>query len=158
MPRGDIMHLHSLHPYRTWDTFLHATWAHCWCQLVGLGAILMQVTADGGTNIVAHSSCSLTNCKSRYSQTEREAPAVVWGIEHFHLYLYWSSDHKSLEIIFNNPICKVTARLDRLQQWQKLYKTKLVYQPEADNPADYMSHHSAPKQSDSQSFIKSGFL
>ena len=69
------------------------------------------MTAHGGTNIVAYASRSLTDCESRYSQTEREALAVVWGIEHFHLYLYGSSfqvikDHKPLETIFNNPPAK----------------------------------------------------
>ena len=44
---------------------------------VGLGAILTQVKADGGTNIVAYASRSLTDCESRYSQTEREALPVV---------------------------------------------------------------------------------
>ena len=83
---------------------------------VGLGAILTQVTAEGGTNIVAYASRSLTDCESRYSQTKREALAVVWEIEHFHLYLYGSSfqvitDYEPLETIFNNPTCKVTARL-----------------------------------------------
>jgi len=87
---------------------------------VGQGAILTQVTADGRTILVAYASRSLSDCESRYSQTEREALAVVWGIEHFHLYLYGSSvqiitDHKPLETIFNNPTCKATARLERLQ-------------------------------------------
>ena len=108
---------------------------------VGLGAILTQVTADGGTNIVAYASRSLTDCESRYSQTEGEALAVVWGIEHFHLYLYGSSfqiitDHKPLETIFNNPTCKATARLERLQLRLQPYKTNVVYKPGANNPAD----------------------
>ena len=34
---------------------------------VGLGAILIQVTADGGMNIVAYASRSLTDCEGRYS-------------------------------------------------------------------------------------------
>ena len=119
---------------------------------VGLGAILTQVTADGGTNIVAYASRSLTDCESRYSQTEREALAVVWGIEHFHLYLYGSSfqiitDHKPLETIFNNPTCKATARLERLQLRLQPYKTNVVYKPGANNSADYMSRHPDPKQS-----------
>ena len=101
---------------------------------VGLGAILTQVTADGGTNIVAYASRSLTDCESRYSQSEREALAVVWGIEHFHLYLYGSSfqvttDHKPLEPIFTNPTCKATARVERLQLRLQPYKTKVVYKP-----------------------------
>ena len=119
---------------------------------VGLGAILTQVTADGGTNIVAYASRSLTDCESRYSQTEREALAVVWEIEHFHLYLYGSSfqiitDHKPLETIFNNPTCKATARLERLQLRLQPYKTNVVYKPGANNPADHMSRHPDPKQS-----------
>lgn len=52
---------------------------------VGLGAILTQLTADGGMNIIAYASRSLTDCESRYSQTEREALAVIWGVGHFHL-------------------------------------------------------------------------
>ena len=34
---------------------------------VGVGVILSQVTAHGGTNIVAYASRSLTDCESRYS-------------------------------------------------------------------------------------------
>ena len=125
---------------------------------VGLGAILTQVTADGGTNIVAYASRSLTDCESRYSQTEREALAVVWGIEHFHLYLYGSSfqvttDHKPLETIFNNPTCKATARVERLQLRLQPYKTKVVYKPGANNPADYMSRHPDPKQSQASNHL-----
>ena len=98
---------------------------------VGLGAFLTQVTAHGGTNIIAYASRSLTDCESRYSQTEKEALAVVWGIEHFHLYLYGSSfqviaDHKPLETIFNNPTCKATARLERLQLRLQPCKTKII--------------------------------
>ena len=94
---------------------------------------------------------SLT-AKAVYSQTQREVLAVVWGIEHFHLYLYGSlfqviTDHKLLETVFNNPTCKATARLERLQLRLQPYKVKVVYKPGADNPADYMSRHPDPKQS-----------
>ena len=119
---------------------------------VGLGAILTQVATDRGTNIVAYASRSLTDCESRYSQTEREALAVVWGIAHFHLYLYGSSfenitDHKPLEAIFNNPTCKATARLERLQLCLQPYKTNVFYKPGENSQADYMSRHPDPKQS-----------
>ena len=117
---------------------------------VRLGAILTQVTAHGGTNIIAYASRSLTDPESRYSQTDREALAVVWGIQHFHLYLYGSSfqviaDHEPLETIFNNPTCKATARLERLQLRLQPCKTKIIYKPGVDNPADYMTRHSDPK-------------
>ena len=117
---------------------------------VGLGAIVTQVTTDGGTKIVAYASRSLTDCESRNSQTEREALAVVWGIKHFHLYLYGSffqiiTDHKPLETIFNNLICKATARLERLQLRLQPHKTNVVYKPGVNNPADYMSRDPDPK-------------
>ena len=68
---------------------------------VGLGAILMQ--SDGHeTRPVAYASRTLTDVERRYSQTEREALAVVWVCEKFHLYLYGTTfklftDHKPLE-------------------------------------------------------------
>lgn len=120
---------------------------------VGLGAILIQVTADGGMNIVAYASRSLTDCEGRYSHwTEREALTVIWAIEHFHLYLYGAPfrvtmDHKTLETIFKNLTFKAcaTARLERLQLRLQSYKTTIVYKPGPDNPADYMSRHPNPK-------------
>ncbi|KAK3754982.1 hypothetical protein QZH41_004427 [Actinostola sp. cb2023] len=125
---------------------------------VGLGAILAQVTHDQGRNVVAYASRSLTDCESRYSQTEREALAVVWGTEHFHLYLHGSSfqaitDHKPLETIFNKSTCKATARLERLQLRLQPYKITVVYRPGADNPADYMSRHPDPKHSTSPNHL-----
>lgn len=45
--------------------------------------------------------------ESRYSQKEREMLAVVWGVEHFHLYVYgvqfsFITDHEPLIGIFKN--------------------------------------------------------
>jgi hypothetical protein len=73
----------------------------------GLGAILTQTHGDE-TRPVAYASRTLTavHVERRYSQTEREALAVVWGCERFHLYLYGTTfdiytDHKPLEIIYS---------------------------------------------------------
>ena len=41
----------------------------------------------------------------------------------------------------------MTAKLERLQLRLQPYKTNVVYKPGANNPADYMSHHPDPKQS-----------
>ena len=53
-----------------------------------LGAILTQTTPGHDSKVIAYASRSLTDIESKYSQIEREALAIVFGIEHFHLYLY----------------------------------------------------------------------
>ena len=53
---------------------------------VGLGAVLTQTNDTGDLSIVALASRSLTPVEQRYSQTEREALSIAWGIQHFHLY------------------------------------------------------------------------
>ena len=50
---------------------------------VGLGAMLVQ---DG--KVVSYASRSLSDVETRYSQTEREALAILWGCNHFHIYVY----------------------------------------------------------------------
>ncbi|KAK3728358.1 hypothetical protein QZH41_011397, partial [Actinostola sp. cb2023] len=55
---------------------------------VGLGAILTQKDENGHSHVIAYGSRSLTKTEQNYSQTEREALAIVWGCEHYHLYCY----------------------------------------------------------------------
>ena len=72
---------------------------------VGLGAILLQ-RSKGTLRPVAYASRTLTDVERRYSQTEKEALAVVWACERFHIYLHGTpftlyTDHKPLEIIYS---------------------------------------------------------
>ena len=115
---------------------------------VGLGAILSQRDPSNGADdrIIAYASRALTSVEQRYSQTEREALAIVWACEHFHLYLYGShftviTDHKPLELIFNSPRATPPARLERWRLRLQPYSFKVKYKAGADNPADYMSRH-----------------
>lgn len=67
--------------------------------------------------IVAHASHTLTQVERRYSQTEKEALAVVYGCEKFHIYLVGAefqldTDHKPLEVIYN-PKSKPPAHIER---------------------------------------------
>ena len=86
---------------------------------VGLAAILSQVnTQTGESHVITYASRSLTETEQRYSQTEREALAVVRACEYLHLYIYGKpvtvhTDHKPLVSIYGNPNSKPTARIER---------------------------------------------
>ena len=47
---------------------------------VGLGGLLAQ-----DNKVISYASRALSDVETRYSQTERETPATVWALEHFHL-------------------------------------------------------------------------
>ena len=53
----------------------------------GLSAILVQSTNKNDCRVVAYTSRALSAVECRYSQTEREALAIVWAIEELHVYL-----------------------------------------------------------------------
>ena len=54
----------------------------------GLGGILAQEGDQGQCHNIAYASKALGAVDKRYSQTEREALAVIWACEHYYLYLY----------------------------------------------------------------------
>ena len=86
---------------------------------VGLGAIFTQTHHETKEEkVIAFASYALKPVEQRYSQTEREAIAILWACEHFHLYVYGShftviTDHKPLEQIHANPRSRCSARLER---------------------------------------------
>ena len=107
---------------------------------VGVGAILAQ---EG--KIIAYASRALTDAEQRYSQTDREMLAVVFGVEHFHLYLYESNvtvytDHEPLIGIYKSQK-SATARIERWRLRLTPYDMTLKYRPGGNdlNPADYVS-------------------
>ena len=85
----------------------------------GLSAILSQKSAgQDDRKIVAHISHSLTDIEKKYSQTEREALAIVWAIGRLNLYLYGAhftliTYCKPVEMILNNPVSRPPARIER---------------------------------------------
>jgi hypothetical protein len=112
---------------------------------IGVAAVLMQPDQDG-PNIICYASRALTAVEQRYSQTEREALAVVFGCEKFHLYIAGSSvtvitDHNPLIPMFTNPYISLPAGIERWVLQLQQYHMKIEYRPGRDNPADYASRH-----------------
>ena len=67
---------------------------------VGLGAVLVQEQREE-LRVVSYASRSLSDTEHRYSQTQKEALAIVWAGERFHAYFYGAefelmTDHKPL--------------------------------------------------------------
>ena len=90
---------------------------------VGIGAVLLQKSGDKDC-IVAVASQTLSPVEQRWSATEREAYAVVWGVEKFDYFLRARpftvlTDHKSLTYIdrttFKNP--KIARWQERLEKY-----------------------------------------
>lgn len=52
-----------------------------------VGAVLTQINAEGHGRIISFASKALSPTEKRYPQTQREALAIVWAIEHFYYYL-----------------------------------------------------------------------
>ncbi len=97
-------------------------------SLIGLSAILVQKTArTNKKRVVAYVSRALTPVERQYSQTEKEALAIVWPKEKLHIYLYGS------HLIFNNPQSRAPAGIEhcniRLQgstlKWHILRELKI---------------------------------
>lgn len=53
----------------------------------GLGAVLVQFDKDHQPRVIACASKTLTPVEQKYPQTQKEALAMVWGVEKFSMYL-----------------------------------------------------------------------
>ena len=127
---------------------------------VGLAAILSQ-----DNKIVAYASRALSPVEQRYSQTERECLSIVWGIEHFHLYVYGKSftlisDHKPLIHILGTQASPKSKRQSlRLERWRLrlvTYDFTIRYEKGALNVSDYLSRHpiaNPPKTSIAEDYV-----
>lgn len=84
----------------------------------------------------------MSDCERRYSQTEKEALALVYACERFYSWLYGTefelvTDHKTLEYIFA-PKSKPNARIERVLRLQS-FKYKVIYEKGKLNIADALS-------------------
>ena len=110
---------------------------------VGLDAVLEQRQPDGNYRPVCYASRSLTPVECRYAQFEKEALAVVWGVEHHHLYLLGThfdilTDHMPLVSAYGpngNPPVRVLRFALRLQP----YDYSIRHIDGRSNVTDYLS-------------------
>lgn len=118
---------------------------------VGLGAVLTQQHGETW-RVVSYASRSLTDVERRYSQTEKEALALVWACERFNMYVTGLSfeletDHKPLERIYSRT-SKPCARIERWVLRLQGFNFKVVYRPGKTNIADALSRLNSVQQVD----------
>ena len=115
---------------------------------VGLSAILTQKLPEENatSKLIAYARRALTQTEQRYCQTEKEALAIVWGIQHFHLHLQGApftlyTDQKALELILASLLSKPPTRIERWLLRLQEYDFNVLYTADNKNPADFLSWH-----------------
>lgn len=109
---------------------------------VGLGAVVVQKQNEQ-LRICAYASKTLSDTEKRYAQTEKEALAIVWGVERFHFFLFGIdfmilTDHRPLTYIFN-ATSKPCLRIERWVLRLQSYSYKIQYVTGKNNIADPFS-------------------
>ncbi|XP_014214167.1 uncharacterized protein K02A2.6-like [Copidosoma floridanum] len=88
----------------------------------GLGAVLSHIFPSGKIKHVAFASRVLNSAEKNYSQLDREALALVFGVKAFHQYVYGrpfilETDHKPLTYIFGKKKGIPQMAASRVQRW-----------------------------------------
>ena len=94
----------------------------CDSSPVGIGEFLSHIMEDGSERPIAFTSRTLTKAERNYSQIDKEALALVWGVKKFHLYLFGRhftlvTDHEPLTSIFNPKKGIPAMTVARLQRY-----------------------------------------
>ncbi|XP_052751504.1 uncharacterized protein K02A2.6-like [Galleria mellonella] len=71
---------------------------------VGFGAVLSHIMPDNKERPIAFASRSLTSAEKGYSQLDKEAAALIWGLKKFFHYCY---GRKITLIIDNQPLARI---------------------------------------------------
>ena len=105
---------------------------------------------DGSEHPICFASLTLTQAERNYTNLEREALSIVFGVKKFHQYLFGRpftlmTDHKPLESLFNEKKPIPTMAVARIQRWAltlAAYKYTIEYKPGAQSSESIPYHPS----------------
>ena len=103
----------------------------------GVGAVISHVMDNGKEHPIALASRTLTKNERNYSQMEKEALAIIFGVRKFHKYMYGRlfhlyTDHKPLVTILVPKTAVPTLAAARWQHWVsslQAYNYQVEYRP-----------------------------
>lgn len=125
----------------------------CDASSTGIGATIFHTFADGSEIPIAHASRKLTKAERNYAQIQREALAIIFGVQKYRQYLLGRqftllTDHKPLTTIFNPTKGIPETTNSRLQRWALIlsaYNFEICYKPtDAHGNADALSRLPVP--------------
>lgn len=101
----------------------------------GMGAVIMHRYDDGMLHPIMHFSATFNTAEQNYSQIEKEARALIFGLKRSHFYIYGRKftihiDHKPLLAIFGSKTGIPVYTASRLQRWALIvmaYDFKIEY-------------------------------
>ena len=104
---------------------------------VGIGAVISHVMQNGEERPIEFTSRTLTSAERHYSQIEKEALSLVWGVKKFHRYIYarefeLTTDHRPLLFLLSEKKGIPEMGVSRIQRWAIIlssYQYKINYRP-----------------------------
>ena len=134
---------------------------------VGLGATLLQtrdnmtchrdeVPDNSNLRPIVFACKSLTQAKRSYSNIEREALGILYGLEKLHHFLFARevgiiTDHKLLITISKKDVATLSQRLQQILLRIYQYRVRIFYKPRSDLfMADWLSQQNCKENKDEE--------